>query len=114
MASNQDYTFRAGVALVTSFALGVAGVDLYSPGADVSDRAFAGLLLGLALLGFLYAVRTVWAGLTNRRRGRDRRRPIQGAFRNDRRLRDLGPTTGQDRRQGPTERRQQDRRSRFA
>ena len=89
MASHHDFSFRAGVALVAAFALGVAGVSLYSPGADISDRAFAGLMLGIALLSTAYAFRTIWRGLTNRR------------------------TTG-DRRQGPTERRQGDRRDRFA
>ena len=114
MASNQDFTFRAGVALVAAFAFGVAGISLYSPGADISDRAFAGLLLGVSLLSLCYGVRVYWRGLTNRRRLRDRRRPIQGSFRNDRRLRNLGSPFGPDRRQGPNERRQQDRRSRFA
>ena len=114
MASHQDFSFRAGVALVAAFALGVAGVSLYSPGADISDRAFAGLLLGIALLSTAYAFRTIWRGLTNRRTSGDRRRPLRDNFRNDRRLRDLGPTAGPDRRQGPTERRQGDRRDRFA
>ena len=73
MASKQDYLFRASVGLVASGLLGFAGVNLYSPGADISDRAFAGLLLGVALLSLVFAAKTIWRALTNRRTVRDRR-----------------------------------------
>ena len=114
MVSRQDYTFRAGVALVSALASGVVGVDLYSPAADVSDRAFAGLLLGVALIACGYAVKIVWRGITDRRLLRDRRQPLRDSFTNDRRQRDLGNPVGPDRRSGMSDRRLGDRRSRFA
>jgi hypothetical protein len=114
MASHSDYKFRSGAAFVAAAVLGVAGSNLYQPSLDASQLGFSGILLGIATLCMSYAIRTAWRGARNRRAIRDRRRPVPGAFLPDRRLRDLGPFNGIERRQGPTERRFRDRRDRFA
>jgi len=114
MALNRDYAFRSGVGIVAALLSGTAGIEFYSPGSDLADNAFAGILLGVALLGASVSIKSFFRGVTNRRAGRDRRRPIVGSFMNDRRVRNLGNPFGHERRCGLPERRLGDRRSRFA
>lgn len=114
MAANSDYKFRSGAAFVAAAVLGVAGSSLYQPSLDASQLGFSGILLGIATMCMSYAIRTAWQGARNRREGRDRRRPVPGAFFPDRRQRDLGPFDGVERRNGPSERRFNDRRNHFA
>lgn len=114
MASSADYKFRSSAALVAAAALGFAGSNLYQPGLDASQLGFSGILLGMATLCAAYAVQTVWLGIRNRRDGRERRQPVPGSFFADRRLRNLGPADGVERRQAAERRLVRDRRNRFA